>query len=156
KKLCPMIVVRGAAIGFNKENRFVASRAVGKICFQPVHKTGAVMDIARINSPFQTMRIAVRTSRKCRREPALQSQKRLRWKSILFIPHEDAHCEHARDGEYYHRRRRLPAGTEPAALEARPRSDGVSPRSHDPNECKERHRELQSASAGFPDARQGA
>jgi len=54
KQLGP-VIVHGAAPGFNEENRLISSRAVAKICFQPVDETFAIMDITRLDSPLEAV-----------------------------------------------------------------------------------------------------
>ena len=49
------IIIRGAARSLAEENRFISSRAIAEICFQPVDETYAVMDVPGFDSSFEAM-----------------------------------------------------------------------------------------------------
>src|SRR5262249_3832265 len=124
-----------------EENCFVSSRAVAKVCIQPIDEAVAIMDSAGFDCPFEAMRITVRTGRECRREPALQSQKSRQRQTALLNGHG---------------KRRVRAGRAPAASRDPLRGLAASPRSHGRAGCAETGFEFRSANAGCLDAMQGA
>src|SRR5262245_3628732 len=115
-----------AAPGLDEENRFVPSWSMAEICFEPIDKTLAIMNVPRFYGPLDTMRIAIRAGRKCGRQPALLSQKCHRRKMVLFITHDDdVPRRHSRDEDHAHRMRHPRAGRRRAPCEVPRQSQGA-------------------------------
>src|SRR4029077_14463352 len=137
------------------ENCFVSSRAVAKICFQPINKTLAIMNVSRFNGPFDSVRINIGACRECRRKPTLLPQERQRRKTAVLITHDGAVRDDACDGGR-DRKHRLRAGMRPGPFGDLLRSRGACLRSRGRAESEERGLESPSANADCPSARQGA